>query len=111
MANDGTLAVGYVAWCSTPDVSHAQAPLAKAALLNLSQLLAAMDSSAWLQAVPAVNQLLVFAMDARPKVRKRAAQSLLEMMAGLQHSPALGAASDLIAKGKAWKMADKSERA
>lgn len=76
-----------------------QAPLAKAALQCLSQLLAALDPAAWLQAVPAVNQLLAFAMDARPKVRKRAAQGLVEMMAGLQHSVALASASELVAKG------------
>jgi hypothetical protein len=80
-----------------------QAAHAKAALLCLSQLLAALDPSAWLSAVPAFNQLLAFSMDARPKVRKRAAQGLVEVFAGLQHSPALGQASDLLAKG-AWQI-------
>lgn len=49
--------------------------------------------------MPAFNQLLAFAMDGRPKVRKRAAQGLVEVLAGMQSSAALAPASDLVAKG------------
>ncbi|GFR52360.1 hypothetical protein Agub_g14918 [Astrephomene gubernaculifera] len=76
----------------------AEAATAKAALGCLAQVLAAADPAAWLAAVPAFNQLLTFLTDARPKVRKRASGGLVEVLAGLQRSAALGAASELVLK-------------
>ncbi|GLI63541.1 hypothetical protein VaNZ11_006530 [Volvox africanus] len=75
-----------------------EAAMAKAALGCLAQVLAAADPTAWLAAVPAFNQLLNFTTDARPKVRKRAMEGLVETLAGLQRSSALGAASELVLK-------------
>ncbi|KAG2487102.1 hypothetical protein HYH03_014215 [Edaphochlamys debaryana] len=75
-----------------------EAATAKAALGCLAAILAAADPAAWLAAVPAFNQMLTFVTDNRPKVRKRAVGGLVEVLAALQRSPALGSASDLIAK-------------
>ncbi|EFJ51860.1 hypothetical protein VOLCADRAFT_87463 [Volvox carteri f. nagariensis] len=78
---------------------HGDAATTKAALGCLAQVLAAADPSAWIAAVPAFNQMLGFVADARPKVRKRAVEGLVETLASLQRSPALGAASELVLKG------------
>ncbi|GLC60588.1 hypothetical protein PLESTB_001631100 [Pleodorina starrii] len=79
--------------------AHAgEAATAKAALGCLAQILAAADPAAWLAAVPAFNQVLSFVSDARPKVRKRAVEGLVETLAGLQRSQALTAASELVLK-------------
>ncbi|GIL82209.1 hypothetical protein Vretifemale_11129 [Volvox reticuliferus] len=91
-ASSATLVGGLLA-------AHAgEAATAKAALGCLAQVLAAADPTAWLAAVPAFNQLLNFTTDARPRVRKRAVEGLVETLAGLQRSPALGAASELVLK-------------
>ncbi|GIL64267.1 hypothetical protein Vafri_18268 [Volvox africanus] len=91
-ANSATLVGGLL-------TAHSgEAAMAKASLGCLAQVLAAADPTAWLAAVPAFNQLLNFTTDARPKVRKRAMEGLVETLAGLQRSSALGAASELVLK-------------
>ncbi|WIA32410.1 hypothetical protein OEZ86_003236 [Tetradesmus obliquus] len=74
-----------------------QAAAAKAGLMCLGQVLAAVEPGAWPAAAPGFQLLLSFLTDARPKVRKRAQSSVSEVLAALQGSPAsLAAASEAI---------------
>eukprot|EP00798_Chlamydomonas_sp_ICE-L_P031076 gene31076-6203_t len=76
-----------------------QAAVSKAALHCLSQVLGALDPTNWPPAAIPFRDMLSCVMDLRPKVRKRAQQGLSEVLAALQGTPALGNASDAIAKG------------
>eukprot|EP00873_Tetraselmis_striata_P019446 jgi/Tetstr1/439710/TSEL_028129.t1 len=72
------------------------APL-KAYLGCLAQLLAAADPSSWGPlTVRPWGMLLHLATDPRPKVRKRAATGMVEVLAALQRTPALNTASDAL---------------
>jgi hypothetical protein len=78
-------------------ISHQQAPACKAALQCLGQVLCAVEPSAWLAAAPGFQLLLSFSTEARPKIRKRAAGSVQDVLGALQGSPAsLGAASEAV---------------
>jgi hypothetical protein len=75
----------------TPDAplhthTHTQAALAKAGLHCLSQVLSALDPANWPAAVAPWTMLLSFALDNRPKVRKRSHTGVFEVLAALQVS-------------------------
>lgn len=89
-----------IAFSMTNNSAPAKAAVVKAALAGLSQVAAAADPRDWPAAAPAFGLLLSLAMDARPKVRRRAQSGLLEVLAALQGTPALAPASAAVLKGK-----------
>jgi ribosomal RNA-processing protein 12 len=84
---------------STPlSTPKPQAGIVKAACGCLGTLLAAQEPGAWPSAQPSFQLLLAHLTDSRPKVRKRAQGSVTEVLAALQHQPAvLKLASDAVA--------------
>mmetsp|Transcript_19672 Transcript_19672/g.54892 ORF Transcript_19672/g.54892 Transcript_19672/m.54892 type:complete len:1497 (+) Transcript_19672:183-4673(+) len=75
-----------------------QAGAAKVAMQCVTHMLGCMHHDSWLAAAPAFGLLVSFLTDARPKVRKRAQACVVEVLAGLQASPALVPASEAIAR-------------
>ena len=63
--------------------------MAKGAIQCLGAVLSAAQPDAWAAAAPAWQLLLGFLTDARPKVRRRAVSSCLEVLAAAQASPQL----------------------
>jgi ribosomal RNA-processing protein 12 len=73
-----------------------QASVAKSALQCLGQVLSALDPANWAAALAPYSLLLAFTTDARPKVRKRAQASLVEVLAAARGGPAAGATSEAL---------------
>lgn len=78
--------------------SCCQAAVSKAGLGCLAAVLGALDPGHWPSAVAPFALLLSFVLDNRPKVRKRAHQGVVEVLAAVRPTPALGHASEAIAK-------------
>lgn len=77
-----------------------QAGTLRAALACLSYITAAVNPTEWAPALRPFTLLLRYSTDARPKVRKRAQYSLVDVLAALQGTPALQGASDAVLKGE-----------
>ncbi|KAL0054199.1 hypothetical protein WJX82_005285 [Trebouxia sp. C0006] len=75
-----------------------QAGTLRAALACLSYITAAVNPTEWAPALRPFTLLLRYSTDARPKVRKRAQYSLVDVLAALQGTPALQGASDAVLK-------------
>jgi len=74
-----------------------QAPACKAALQCLGQVLSAVEPGSWHAASVGFQLLLSFNTDARPKIRKRATSSVIDMLAAAQTCPGnLAAASEAV---------------
>ena len=71
----------------------------RAALGALGAVAVAADPRDWPVAAPAFGLLLRLALDARPKVRRRAQEGGVEALAALQDTPALAPASAALLKG------------
>jgi hypothetical protein len=63
--------------------------VAKGGLQCLGAVLSAADPASWAAAAPAWQLLLGFLTDARPKVRRRAVASAVEVLAAAQAAPQL----------------------
>ena len=83
-----------IIWCL-----RRQAAVVKAALGALSAVAAAADPRDWPAAAPAFGLLLRLALDARPKVRRRAQEGAVEALGALQGAPALAPGSAAVLKG------------
>jgi hypothetical protein len=70
--------------------------VSKAALQCLGQVLSALDPSNWAAALAPFSLLLSFSTDARPKVRRRAQTSLVEVLASIRGGPAAQPAGDAL---------------
>ena len=75
-----------------------QAASLKGALSCLGTVVAALDPGNWPLAARPFQVLLAYVLDLRPKVRKRAQSSLQAVLAAIQATPAIGAASDSVLK-------------
>ena len=60
---------------------------------------AAVNPAEWAPALRAFTLLLQYSTDGRPKVRKRAQYSLVDVLAALQATAALPGASDAVLRG------------
>jgi hypothetical protein len=76
-----------------------QASVMKPALACLSTVLAAMDANDWPTASLPFSVLLSFSLSPRPKVRKRAHDGLLQVLASVQGTPVMAAASAALLQG------------
>lgn len=76
-----------------------QAGTLRAALACLGYITAAVRPTEWAPALRPFTLLLQYSTDARPKVRKRAQYSLVDVLAALQGTPALQGASDAVLRG------------
>jgi len=83
-----------------PSEPPLQAGTLRAALACLSYITAAVNPTEWAPALRPFTLLLRYSTDARPKVRKRAQYSLVDVLAALQGTPALQGASDAVLKGE-----------
>lgn len=72
----------------------------KPAVASLSYVLAAADFSDWPSAARPFALLLSFSTNARPKVRKRAHDGMVQVLAALQQSPSLQPASAAVLQGE-----------
>ena len=77
-----------------------QAGTLRAALACLGNITAAVSPTEWAPALRPFTLLLRYSTDVRPKVRKRAQSSLVDVLAALQGAPALHGASHAICKGQ-----------
>ena len=66
----------------------------------MGYITAAVTPTEWAPAIRPFTTLLRYSTDARPKVRKRAQSSLVDVLAALQGTPALQGASDAVLKGE-----------
>lgn len=73
--------------------------MVKPALACLSTVLAAMDPTDWPTASQLYSVLLSFSLSARPKVRKRAHDGLVQVLASIRSTPAMAAASAALLQG------------
>ena len=71
----------------------------KPAVACLSSMLAAADPNDWPASARPFSLLVGFATSPRPKVRKRAHDGLVQVLAAWQHSPALLQASAAVLAG------------
>lgn len=78
------------------EASEAVAGPLKGALGCLAQILRAMDPSDWPASGRAFGMLARHMLDQRPKVRKRAAGGMVEVMASIQHTPAAPHAAETL---------------
>lgn len=76
-----------------------QAAVLKPAVASLSYVLAAADPGDWPSAARPFALLLGFATNPRPKVRKRAHDGMVQVLAAWQHTAALQPASAAILQG------------
>lgn len=72
----------------------------KPSLACLSHVLAAADPADWPSAARPFSLLLGFAISPRPKVRKRAHDGLVQVLAALQHTASLQPASAALLQGE-----------
>lgn len=79
--------------CATIQQHKDEASVMKPALACLSTVLAAMDANDWPTASLPFSVLLSFSLSPRPKVRKRAHDGLLQVLASVQGTPVMAAAS------------------
>jgi ribosomal RNA-processing protein 12 len=77
-----------------------QAGVLKPAVASLSYVLAAADFSDWPSAARPFALLLSFSTNARPKVRKRAHDGMVQVLVALQQSPSLQPASAAVLQGE-----------
>ncbi|MEW5303887.1 MAG: hypothetical protein WDW36_006539 [Sanguina aurantia] len=84
--------------CALLEKHRSHANVCKAALHCLSPILGGLDPSNWPPALLPFNTLLSFAVDGRPKVRKKAQAGLVEVMAALRGGASHGQASEAIAR-------------
>jgi hypothetical protein len=73
--------------------------IVKPVLGCLGPVLAAMEPGEWPAAVKSFNLLVRLVLDGRPKVRKAAQSSLLEVLATIQRTPAAASGTDAIHRG------------
>lgn len=73
----------------------------------MSYITAAVNPAEWAPALRPFTLLLRYSTDARPKVRKRAQYSLVDVLAALQGSPALQGANDAVLKGQFLDTSDR----
>ena len=66
----------------------------------MGYITAAVTPTEWAPALRPYTTLLRYSTDARPKVRKRAQSSLVDVLAALQGTPALQGASEAVLKGE-----------
>lgn len=79
------------------EASHNVAGPLKAALGCLAHILRACDpQSDFAESAPSFALLLKYALDERPKVRKRAAAGVVEVLVALQRSPACSKAAEVV---------------
>ncbi|KIY94702.1 hypothetical protein MNEG_13261 [Monoraphidium neglectum] len=93
------LAAALQVLSSVVEAARDQAPVVKGAIQCLGTVLAAAEPGSWAAAAPAWQLLLGFLTDGRPKVRRRAVASCLEVLAAAQTSPQLlGLESEALAQ-------------
>lgn len=76
-----------------------QAGTLRPALACLGYVTAAVNPAEWAPALRPFTLLLQYSTDGRPKVRKRAQYSLVDVLAALQGTAALQGASDAVLRG------------